>query len=158
MNSEGLRATQAPIKELYKARPDAALITLKAEGRLGEGITCSVQTGKALVEAGLHPATGGTGLSACLGKPERRNDIMRVTAAIVPPARAEAGCISYAIHERLSGEDDYLFFAEWTDQAALDFHFKTPHFQEFIREFTQLLQAPPHIRIYEVAEARTLEL
>ncbi|MFZ0030545.1 MAG: OsmC family protein [Candidatus Cybelea sp.] len=67
MNSEGLRATQAPIKELYKAQPDAALITLKAEGHLGEGITCSVQTGKALVEAGLHPATGGTGLSACSG-------------------------------------------------------------------------------------------
>jgi uncharacterized OsmC-like protein len=67
MNSEGLRATQAPIKELYKAEPDAALVTLKAEGHLGEGITCSVQTGKALVEAGLHPATGGTGLSACSG-------------------------------------------------------------------------------------------
>ncbi|MGA9943452.1 MAG: OsmC family protein [Candidatus Cybelea sp.] len=67
MNSEGLRAIQAPIKELYKAQPDAALITLKAEGHLGEGITCSVQTGKALVEAGLHPATGGTGLSACSG-------------------------------------------------------------------------------------------
>lgn len=67
MNSEGFRATQAPIKELYKAKPDAALVTLKAEGRLGEGITCSVQTGKALVEAGLHPATGGTGLSACSG-------------------------------------------------------------------------------------------
>jgi uncharacterized OsmC-like protein len=67
MNSEGLRATQAPIKELYKAKPDAALVTLKAEGHLGEGITCSVQTGKALVEAGLHPATGGSGLSACSG-------------------------------------------------------------------------------------------
>ena len=67
MNSEGFRATQAPIKELYKAKPDAALVTLKAEGHLREGITCSVQTGKALVEAGLHPATGGTGLSACSG-------------------------------------------------------------------------------------------
>jgi quinol monooxygenase YgiN len=94
----------------------------------------------------------------CIGKPERRNDIMRVTAAIVPPSRAEAGCISYDVHQRLSGEDEYLFFEEWTDQAALDFHFKTPHFQEFIKEFTQLLQAPPNIRIYEVAETRTLEL
>lgn len=67
MNSERLRATQAPIKERYKEEPRAALVTLKAQGRLGEGITCSVQTGKALVEAGLHPATGGDGLSACSG-------------------------------------------------------------------------------------------
>jgi uncharacterized OsmC-like protein len=67
MNSEELRATQAPMKQLYKEKPEAAFITLKAEGRLGEGITCKVQTGKALVEAGLHPATGGDGLSACSG-------------------------------------------------------------------------------------------
>jgi uncharacterized OsmC-like protein len=67
MNSQDLRATQAPIKELYKEKPEAALITLKAQGRLGEGITCKVQTGKALIEAGLHPATGGDGLGACSG-------------------------------------------------------------------------------------------
>ncbi len=67
MKVEELRAIQAPLKERYKARPDAALITLKAQGRLGEGVTCSVQTGKALTEAGLHPATGGTGLAACSG-------------------------------------------------------------------------------------------
>jgi uncharacterized OsmC-like protein len=67
MKTEDLRAIQAPIKERYKEHPDAALITLKARGRLGEGVTCSVQTGKALVAAGLHPATGGDGLSACSG-------------------------------------------------------------------------------------------
>jgi len=67
MNTEELRAIQAPIKERYKEHPDAALITLKAEGRLGEGVTCKVQTGKALTAAGLHPATGGNGLSACSG-------------------------------------------------------------------------------------------
>jgi uncharacterized OsmC-like protein len=67
MKTEELRAIQAPIKERYKTDPDAALITLKAEGRLGDGITCNVQTGKALVAAGLHPATGGNGLSACSG-------------------------------------------------------------------------------------------
>lgn len=94
----------------------------------------------------------------CIGNPERRNDIMRITAAIVPPSKAEVGCISYEIHERLSSENEYLFFEEWADQAALDFHFNTPHFQEFIKEFTQLLQAPPNIRIYEVAESRTLQL
>ena len=67
MKTEELRAIQVPIKERYKERPDAALITLKAQGRLGEGITCNVQTGKALLAAGLHPATGGDGLTACSG-------------------------------------------------------------------------------------------
>ncbi len=67
MNAQELRAIQAPLKERYKETPDAASITLKAEGRLGEGVTCSVGTGKALVAAGLHPMTGGDGLSACSG-------------------------------------------------------------------------------------------
>jgi uncharacterized OsmC-like protein len=67
MLTEELRALQAPLKERYKAQPGAAVITLMAEGRLGEGVTCSVQTGKALATAGLHPATGGNGLSACSG-------------------------------------------------------------------------------------------
>ena len=67
MKAEELRAMQTPLKERYKEEPGAALITLKAQGRLGEGVTCKVQTGKALVEAGLHPATGGDGLSVCSG-------------------------------------------------------------------------------------------
>ena len=67
MKSDELRAMQASLKQRYREQPEAALITLKAEGRLGEGITCSVQTGKALVEAVLHPATGGNGLFACSG-------------------------------------------------------------------------------------------
>jgi uncharacterized OsmC-like protein len=67
MNTEELRSTQAPLKERYRESPEAALITLRAEGRLGEGISCKIETGKALVVAGLHPATGGSGLSACSG-------------------------------------------------------------------------------------------
>jgi uncharacterized OsmC-like protein len=59
---------QTPLKERYRAEPEAALVTLRASGRLdGEGLTCNVETGRALVEAGLHPATGGDGLSACSG-------------------------------------------------------------------------------------------
>ena len=58
---------QAPLKERYRSTPDAAVITLKAEGRVGEGIACRVDTGRALVEAGLHPATGGSGMQACSG-------------------------------------------------------------------------------------------
>ena len=67
MNAEELRALQAPIKARYKDSPEAARVTLSAEGRLGEGVTCSVQTAKALVAAGLHPAAGGNGASACSG-------------------------------------------------------------------------------------------
>jgi uncharacterized OsmC-like protein len=67
MKSEELRSLQAPIKERYRQEPEAALVTLRAQGRIGEGVTCKVETGKALVEAGLHSATGGDGLSACSG-------------------------------------------------------------------------------------------
>src|SRR5258707_14846866 len=67
MNAEELRSMQAPLKERYRETPDAALITLRAQGRIGEGVSCKVETGKALVVAGLHPATGGNGLSACSG-------------------------------------------------------------------------------------------
>jgi uncharacterized OsmC-like protein len=67
MNAHELKALQAPIKDRYKREPGAALITLRAEGRIGEGIACRVDTGRALVEAGLHPATGGSGLQACSG-------------------------------------------------------------------------------------------
>jgi uncharacterized OsmC-like protein len=67
MNADDLRVLQAPLKDRYRKQPDAAVVTLKAEGRIGEGIACRVDTGKALVEAGLHPATGGSGEQACSG-------------------------------------------------------------------------------------------
>jgi uncharacterized OsmC-like protein len=67
MNAETLRSLQAPLKERYRQEPEAGQITLKAEGRLGEGITCKIETGRGPVTAGLHPATGGDGLSACSG-------------------------------------------------------------------------------------------
>jgi uncharacterized OsmC-like protein len=67
MDSAQLKETQAPIKAKYRDNPESAVITLKAEGSIGEGVTCSVQTAKALVEAGLHPATGGSGVHACSG-------------------------------------------------------------------------------------------
>jgi uncharacterized OsmC-like protein len=68
MKAGELRELQAPLKERYRAQPEAALVTLRAHGRVGdEGLTCKVETGRSLVEAGLHPATGGDGLSACSG-------------------------------------------------------------------------------------------
>ena len=68
MNADQLRALQAPLKERYRSQPQTALITLKASGRLGdENVSCKVETGKALVEAGLHPGSGGDGSFACSG-------------------------------------------------------------------------------------------
>src|SRR5262245_44016888 len=67
MDSEQLRAAQAPLKDRYAEEPDAAVVTLEATGDLGAGISCSVRTGRALAEAGLHPASGGDGSLLCSG-------------------------------------------------------------------------------------------
>ena len=67
MNADELRALQAPLKQTFREQPAAARVTLRAQGDLGQGISCRVQTGKALVEAGLHPKTGGDGTYACSG-------------------------------------------------------------------------------------------
>jgi uncharacterized OsmC-like protein len=67
MDAQQLKDLQAPIKAAYRDTPERAVVTLRAEGKLGENVSCSVATGRALVEAGLHPATGGSGLQACSG-------------------------------------------------------------------------------------------
>ncbi len=67
MKAEQLKSIQAPLKQQYKDEPEAAIITLKARGKIGEGVTCKVETGQAMHQAGLHPATGGDGLSLCSG-------------------------------------------------------------------------------------------
>ena len=68
MNADELRSLQAPLKQRYRDNPDAAVITLRAQGRLGDAaVSCRVETGKAVVEAGLHPASGGVGSFACSG-------------------------------------------------------------------------------------------
>jgi uncharacterized OsmC-like protein len=67
MDRDALKAAQAPLKERYREEPGAAVITLHGEGTLGDGQTCSIETGRAMVEAGLHPATGGSGMHACSG-------------------------------------------------------------------------------------------
>jgi uncharacterized OsmC-like protein len=67
MERERLRALQAPIKARYQVEPEAAQVTLSATGTIGDGVSCSVQTGRALAEAGLHPASGGDGSLLCSG-------------------------------------------------------------------------------------------
>lgn len=67
MDAKELKAIQAPLKQKYREQAQAAQITLKARGRVGEGVTCKLETGRAMAQAGLHPATGGDGLSLCSG-------------------------------------------------------------------------------------------
>lgn len=67
MNADALRALQAPLKQKYREDADAAVVTLRASGEATDGLSCKVETGRALVEAGLHPATGGDGSLACSG-------------------------------------------------------------------------------------------
>jgi uncharacterized OsmC-like protein len=67
VNADDLRSIQAPLKERYRQSPETASITLRAKGRVDEDVTCKIETGKALVRAGLHPATGGSGQAACSG-------------------------------------------------------------------------------------------
>jgi uncharacterized OsmC-like protein len=67
MDSAELKKIQNPLKEKYRSDPAAALITLRAEGKIGEGISCTLDTARAMIDAGLHPATGGSGLQACSG-------------------------------------------------------------------------------------------
>ncbi len=67
MDAKTIRSIQAPIKQKYNDDPKSAVVTLRASGKTGENLSCKVDTGKAIVEAGLHPATGGSGLQACSG-------------------------------------------------------------------------------------------
>ena len=89
MNPDTLRALQAPLKAQYREDPAAALVTLRASGRLGEGVTCKVNTGRALATAGLHPATGGDGLSLCSGD--------MLLEALVACAGVTLGAVSTAL-------------------------------------------------------------
>ena len=96
MDRSELQALQAPLKEQYRAEPASAIVTLRAEGLLGsEGVSCSVDTGRALVEAGLHPATGGTGIQACSGD--------MLLEALVACAGVTLRAVSTSLEIRVSG-------------------------------------------------------
>ncbi len=89
MNADDLRALQAPLKDQYRQSPQTAMIRLQAKGRLGDGVSCSIDTGRALVQAGLHPATGGDGLAACSGD--------MLLQALVACAGVTLGAVSTAL-------------------------------------------------------------
>src|SRR5687768_12165553 len=106
MNADELRALQAPLKQQYKETPAAALITLRASGEATDGVSCKVDTGRALVEAGLHPATGGAGTLACSGD--------MLLEALVACAGVTLRAVATAIgvdlrHARVSAEGDLDF-------------------------------------------------
>ena len=105
MNATELRQVQSPLKEKYREDPGAALITLRARGEIGEGISCKVETGRALVEAGLHPATGGTGMLACSG------DLLleALVACAGVTIRAVATAIGVDLRGKVSAEGDLDF-------------------------------------------------
>ena len=95
MGLNSLQQIQAPLKERYRDDPVAARVTLSASGALGEGVTCSVQTGQALVRAGLHPGTGGDGLSACSGD--------MLLQALVACAGVTMGAVATSLGIEVSG-------------------------------------------------------
>ncbi len=106
MNAEDLKSLQAPLKQKYLNQPETAMITLKANARIGEGITCKIETGKALVEAGLHPATGGDGHSLCSG--DMLLEALVACAGVT--LRAVATAIGVTLHDAtISAEGDLDF-------------------------------------------------
>src|SRR3982750_698963 len=121
MNADELKSRQAPIKERYREEPATARITLRAEGRMSEGIACRIETGKALVEAGLHPAPGGDGLSACSG------DMLLealVACAGVPP-RPVSTCLYIPVRYctvRARGELDFRGTLGVSKEVPFGFH------------------------------------
>ena len=106
MDRAELQAAQAPLKDRYRADPEAALVTLRAEGTLGdEQVSCSVATGRALVEAGLHPATGGSGALACSG--DMLLEALVACAGVT--LRAVATSLEFAVSGRVQAEGDLDF-------------------------------------------------
>jgi hypothetical protein len=115
MDTNELRALQAPLKETYRSSPEAAAVTLSAHGRVGEALSCRVETGKALAEAGLHPATGGDGSLACSGD--------MLLEALVACAGVTLGAVATAIGIELRratvrAAGDLDFRVRWSVQRS----------------------------------------
>lgn len=105
MQADELRAVQAPLKERYREDPGAALVTLTASARLGEGVTCDVRTGRAIAAAGLHPATGGDGSALCSG--DMLLEALAACAGVT--MRAVATALEIPVEGTVSAEGDLDF-------------------------------------------------
>src|SRR5512134_2884436 len=128
MDADTLRALQAPLKDRYREQPGAAHITLRAHGRLGEGVTCSVETGRALVAAGLHPGTGGDGLAACSG--DMLLQALVACAGVTLNAVATAlGIVLRDAHVRAEGDLDFRGTLGVSKEAPVGFQAIRLHFE-----------------------------
>lgn len=121
MEAADLKALQAPIKERYRNEPTEALVTLRASGRIGEGVTCNVQAAKALIDAGLHPASGGSGRNVCSGD--------MLLEALVGCAGVTLRAVATALEiplgdARVHAEGDLDFPAPWPSQKKRQWAFK----------------------------------
>jgi hypothetical protein len=119
MQTEELRAIQAPLKERYRQNPDAAVVTLHARGELGDGVSCRVHTGRALAIAGLHPATGGDGSTLCSG--DMILEALAACAGVTLRALAAALEIPMQGNVLVEGDLDSAARSLLTDQYRSDF-------------------------------------
>lgn len=146
MNAEELRTLQSPLKDKYRDQPESATITLRAEGKIGEGISCKVETGKAIVEAGLHPATGGDGMLACSG--DMLLEALVACAGVT--LRAVSTAVNIEIHGgtvRAEGDLDFRGTLGVSKEASvgfkairLMFHLDTPATTEQIQTLAKLTE------------------
>jgi uncharacterized OsmC-like protein len=174
MKSEDLRSLQAPLKQSYRESPEKALITLRAKGRIGEGITCKIETGRALAEAGLHEATGGNGLSVCSGDMllEALVACAGVTLNSVATAigvglrdaviRAEGvldfrGTLGVSREVPVGFQDIRLFFDLDTDASEEQLATLLRLTERYCVVY-QTLQQPPHMQVQRTALGNTGEL
>jgi uncharacterized OsmC-like protein len=105
VRADALRAIQAPLKDRYREDPSAAVVTLRASATLGEGVTCSVQTGRALATAGLHPASGGDGAALCSG--DMLLEALAACAGVT--MRAVATALAIPVEGQVSAEGELDF-------------------------------------------------
>jgi quinol monooxygenase YgiN len=89
-------------------------------------------------------------------KPDKREDFIALSKTFIEPSRSEPGSISYSFYEDETEKNNFLFFELWKDRAALDYHFQTPYFHEFVEKSPDLLAKPAQIKIYTIAETQTL--
>ena len=87
-------------------------------------------------------------------KPERRKEIVALAHSLFDLSRAEPGNISYNFYEDKGSENSFLFFEEWESQQAIDFHFQTPYFKEFMVKFPNMIVGEPQITIYEIKDVK----
>ncbi|QHU99674.1 putative quinol monooxygenase [Synechocystis sp. CACIAM 05] len=89
-------------------------------------------------------------------KPDKKEAFIALSQTFIEPSRSEPGCISYSFYEDETEDNSFLFFEVWRNRAALDYHFQTPYFHEFVEKSPDLLAKPAEIKIYKIAETQTL--